>query len=1127
MRDVTLKQTALAAFHIILFAAAAVLIATFLLVWRLWGYVSLEQILFHFTVPLSGSFNKGLTAGIWIASIGAFAATVLYAWLYFRTPRRSLPTLVLVAALAAAAALAESRSGATGFILRQFQTTKLFDRVPRPNKVKFSFPGEKRNLLVIHMESMEETFARPEVMGANLIPELTQLQQKNVHFTGFRQVRGTSWTTAGETGSSLGLPLLLPIGHNDYGNYESFLPGALSVFEVLEHSGYSLEFVFPNDCSFGGIENLIRTHSENAVIKDLRWFTNNRTDTDRHRGNNWGLRDRYLYDQLRQELRLRAASGAPYAIFVETIDTHGPDTFYFLDPDTHAPERFHDFRDVIRAGSLMMHEFLEWVQRQDFARDLTIVILGDHLWMGDTIAGRELSEDRTVYNVFINPLAKVEQPGERLFCTPDFAPTILEAVGARLPDRRFGIGTSLFSSQPTIMEQLGEEQFVEELGKTSKRYNQFFRRPRGKRRTQTAVRPVNDFSAAAPTISFRSDSVFMHSAPYGTVQFVLSNTTPSTLSGRGENGLSLRAEVLAADGTPIPGCDASASLLRDMPPQDVEMTQIYLPLPAPGEYRLRVSFAGAGAHKLPAKELPLTIAPRWLYAGEPFDGAGAPGSEQRVIDSATPCLVFPGQMEVYEQRGTLYFKLIDRALTADGIILRGIGARLQPRLLRRASGRQYRWAAAELGNVSPSQIEAGLAVGSTVKTQSFSLLPSVAGRNLREEDDLVRYISDARESGALLLAVAGKDDGDVCLAAVQGSNVLTIQNSASGALHYETETDGSFVELNVYADPSAAASPVYTRLSVRVDGVEYAVAQRGLNFVVYDPVSHKVIDRAAFDYHDPLPALSTLLYGGPGTLFAASPASHRYADARAPIEKGAYIASWPNGPYVTKFNGRLYFQTPWEHAFDVQLLASPLTRPFSPLEKAVSASPSGVISCVPASGAGVCEIGFTAKDGTSHTVAADLRPLYLESSFAEYLRRLNDPDLVTFISVLEEGARRLTDTHRQLFAALGLDMTLRGTRHHAYAAVSDGGEKVLEELDATRIDEVLSVGDLGVRLISTGEDGGFRSSIMLDGAEYSAQSLGMNIVVYSKKAKRVIDSVCFNTYSDLTASRKDPRYKRP
>ncbi|MBQ9422880.1 MAG: hypothetical protein IJU32_04820, partial [Pyramidobacter sp.] len=64
-------------------------------------------------------------------------------------------------------------------------------------------------------------------------------------------------------------------------------------------------------------------------------------------------------------------------------------------------------------------------------------------------------------------------------------------------------------------------------------------------------------------------------------------------------------------------------------------------------------------------------------------------------------------------------------------------------------------------------------------------------------------------------------------------------------------------------------------------------------------------------------------------------------------------------------------------------------------------------------------------------------------------------------------------------------------------------------------------------LICTGEAGGFRSSLRLDGAEYSAPSLGMILVVYSKRAKRVIDSVCFNTYSDLTATRKDPRYRRP
>ena len=73
VRDLSLKETALAALHILLFAVAAVLIATFLLVWKLWGYVSLEQILFHFTVPLSGSFNSGLKIGIAVAVAGAVA----------------------------------------------------------------------------------------------------------------------------------------------------------------------------------------------------------------------------------------------------------------------------------------------------------------------------------------------------------------------------------------------------------------------------------------------------------------------------------------------------------------------------------------------------------------------------------------------------------------------------------------------------------------------------------------------------------------------------------------------------------------------------------------------------------------------------------------------------------------------------------------------------------------------------------------------------------------------------------------------------------------------------------------------------------------------------------------------
>ena len=57
-------------------------------------------------------------------------------------------------------------------------------------------------------------------------------------------------------------------------------------------------------------------------------------------------------------------------------------------------------------------------------------------------------------------------------------------------------------------------------------------------------------------------------------------------------------------------------------------------------------------------------------------------------------------------------------------------------------------------------------------------------------------------------------------------------------------------------------------------------------------------------------------------------------------------------------------------------------------------------------------------------------------------------------------------------------------------------------------------------------NGVYAARVRIDGTEYSAQSLGMNIVVYDKKRRRVVDSVAFNTYADLSASRKDPAFKR-
>ena len=54
------------------------------------------------------------------------------------------------------------------------------------------------------------------------------------------------------------------------------------------------------------------------------------------------------------------------------------------------------------------------------------------------------------------------------------APTVLEAMGAVLPEHRLGLGTSLFSEEKTLMEKLGEQALNEELKKKSDFYKSLF-----------------------------------------------------------------------------------------------------------------------------------------------------------------------------------------------------------------------------------------------------------------------------------------------------------------------------------------------------------------------------------------------------------------------------------------------------------------------------------------------------------------------------------------------------------------------------------------------------------------------------------------------------------------------------
>lgn len=131
--------------------------------------------------------------------------------------------------------------------------------------------------------------------------------------------------------------------------------------------------------------------------------------------------------------------------------------------------------------------------------------------------------------------------------------------------------------------------------------------------------------------------------------------------------------------------------------------------------------------------------------------------------------------------------------------------------------------------------------------------------------------------------------------------------------------------------------------------------------------------------------------------------------------------------------------------------------------------------------------------------------------FHEYLSTLMGKGYTVFISIKDEGTNSLTVTLLDDLKALGLKTNLSGRyRNSYYAVITPDG--VWEEIsDKREVSMSGTAGSAAFEIASAGYLVGNRSSIVIDGVEYSKNVRGMNIVVYDADAGQVVDSIAFDT----------------
>ena len=451
---------------------------------KTWPFLSVDEFKYHTMAPVNGTSStiviSGLLSIVFPAVILTAAAWALLVYTTRRKKHRFLRmrkvlTWTGLGGMLLGIVLLWVHLDVTSYILYGHTTSEIIDEVyVAPEDANIHFPNQKRNLIYIFLESVEMTYADESVGGAfekNVIPELTQLALENECFSGDdtqlnggHQSTGASWTSGAMFAQSAGLPFPSSLANNVKVSNETFLPLVYTLGDVLEDNGYHCALLIGSRAEFGARDYYYRSHG-NYDILDYPYYLST-GDLPEGYAVWWGYEDEKLFGFAKDELSKLSSADEPFALTLLTADTHFEDG-YVCD---RCKKKFgkDQYSNVMACSSKQVAAFVRWCQKQDFYKDTTIILCGDHLTM-DSDYCKDVSNkyDRRVYTAFINSAVEPILNKTRDYITLDLFPTTLTAIGAEFNGDRLGLGTDLFSATPTLAEEYGVDRLDKEFYKYS------------------------------------------------------------------------------------------------------------------------------------------------------------------------------------------------------------------------------------------------------------------------------------------------------------------------------------------------------------------------------------------------------------------------------------------------------------------------------------------------------------------------------------------------------------------------------------------------------------------------------------------------------------------------------------
>jgi phosphoglycerol transferase len=441
------------------------------------GSVSIDQVLYHLSFGTEGLLTsdpelltrflwRGLALPValalvlwgvdtWVRFLRAHPQTPPMPWLHrlgaglrgagrrvlralATTGRRALPHSLPLVVLGAGVAFFIDSFSLASYVRTYFGEDYFAGSYVDPRRLTLR-KDHPKSLILIYVESLENTYSDPALFGRDLLARLTALKPKGISFDDYRQMTGAHFTIAGLVATQCGLPLksVALFGGNTQGEQvDHFLPRARCLGDILASEGYTNVFLNGSSLAFGGVGKFFRDHHYDKVIGREEWI---RLGEKPETMSGWGLHDDDLFRRARDELGVLMKRRRPFNLNILTIDTHHP---YGHLSSKCAREGREDFDGIVECTAGQVADFIEYVAAKGWLDQVAIVVQGDHLAMGNTSYEKLLrNPHRTVFNFLVGGDQRLVKNTDTVTHF-DMLPTILDLIGLTVEGQRAGLGYS-------------------------------------------------------------------------------------------------------------------------------------------------------------------------------------------------------------------------------------------------------------------------------------------------------------------------------------------------------------------------------------------------------------------------------------------------------------------------------------------------------------------------------------------------------------------------------------------------------------------------------------------------------------------------------------------------------------